>query len=478
MKRAIDRLWSSPTFTTWGSLAVRFASVVLLLPLVLVKFSAAEVAVWQLFSALFVLAMMLDYGLAPTFSRLLSYARSGMAIEHMGRVSGDQTPSNPAGADQASIEVFATMRWLYPRLAFMVTLFFLAFGTWSLQKPIGQLLQPSEAWWAWGLVVCTIQLTLWGACYSGALMGMNQISPLRRWEIAFSCAQIIFSLAVIWLGGRLFELVAAYQAWAVLGVIRNRWLLKTLHPELFQVAATRSKRVIDVAWSPAWRSIVGAMSSHGVIQLSGLAYGQVAPAAELASYLLALRLITTVSQFSQAPFYSKLPQLAAIHAAGNRQEVIRLASRGMMLAHWIFVLGALAAAWGAPLILNAINSNTSFVSVELFSVMAIAFFVERFGGMHMQVYSLTNHITYHVGNVITGAAICVLTYALISRLGLMSFPLAMLISYLFIYCPFAVRHSLKIICGSLLKFESRISFLPALVLVAGLIFGFLLTRKW
>ena len=34
MKRLASRLWYSPTFTTWGSLATRLMSVMLVLPLV------------------------------------------------------------------------------------------------------------------------------------------------------------------------------------------------------------------------------------------------------------------------------------------------------------------------------------------------------------------------------------------------------------------------------------------------------------
>ena len=48
----IQRLWDSPTFTTWGSLASRLLSTLVVLPLILVKFSAAEVVVWQLFATL------------------------------------------------------------------------------------------------------------------------------------------------------------------------------------------------------------------------------------------------------------------------------------------------------------------------------------------------------------------------------------------------------------------------------------------
>ena len=42
----------------------------------------------------------------------------------------------------------------------------------------------------------------------------------------------------------------------------------------------------------------------------------------MAAYLLALRFAMAVSQLAQAPFYTKLPQLATLHAGGREAEKI------------------------------------------------------------------------------------------------------------------------------------------------------------
>ena len=77
--------------------------------------------------------------------------------------------------------------------------------------------------------------------------------------------------------------------------------------------------------------------TYGLVQASGILYAQVGTAASIASYLLALSLIQTVSQFSQAPFYSKLPAFARLFAEGKKSEL----SRSRKKRDGIYPIGAL-----------------------------------------------------------------------------------------------------------------------------------------
>jgi hypothetical protein len=360
------------------------------------------------------------------------------------------------------------MQWLYPRLAWAVVVVLAGLGTWALVRPIGQVAAPGEAWLAWGVVLLSFQVALWGNCYIAALQGMDRIAPLRRWEIVFGLAQLASSLVVLALGAGLLELLATYQIWAVIAVVRSRWLLRRLHPELSEVPPQAVPEVLAAARSPAWRSIVGVLCSHGVMQLSGVYYSQVLPAAEVASWLLAMRLMAVVSQFSTAPLYTKLPWMSEQHAAGRRADVMAAAARGMRLSHAVFAAGALLAAWLAPVLLHGVGSQTSFVPAPVFAVLALAFFVERLGAMHIQLYSLTNHVVWHVANGVTGALVMVLTLVLGPVLGLMAFPLAMLAGYLGFYVPYAMHRSRRAFALRLLPFERRSSLVPLLALLGGL----------
>ena len=464
----LRRLWHSPTATTWGSLTVRLSAVVLVLPVVLVRFAPAEVALWQLFTTLFMLAMMLDFGLAPTFARLLAFARGGATVADMANMQRSGPGSARVADPAAAAAVMSALRWLYPRLAVAATALLAVLGTWGLIKPVSQSADPISAWAAWLLVLATTGLAMWGGAYAAAMQGMDKIAVMRRWEVATGLGQILTSVVVLLLGGHLLALVAGYQAWAVVGALRNRWLLRSLHPDLFGLAPSPHPEVIKVMWPPAWRSGLGVLMCQGLIQASGLIYGQLAPAAEVAAYLLALRLATMISQFCQAPFYSKLPRMAALQAAGQQAEQLRLAQRGMRLAYWVYAAGALVVAVFAGPLLQVIGSRTAFAAPGVWTLMALAFFAERFGAMHLQLYSLTNHIVWHIANGVTGLLMIAIAWLIYPRLGAYAFPLAMLLAYISFYCVYSASHTRKAFALQLLRFESRTAAPAAVVLCAGL----------
>lgn len=468
MKAIARRLWHSPTATTWGSLLVRLGSMVVVLPLVLVRLSPAEVALWQLFTTLFLLALMLDFGLAPTFARMLSFARGGASLADMHNMA-QRSAVVPRQADPAVlVALLSALRWLYPRMALGAVLLIGLLGTAGLLRPVAQTADAQTAWLAWTVVLASTGVGLWGGVYTAALQGMDRIAPMRRWEVATGLAQIASSTAVLALGGGLLALVVASQAWVVVGALRNRWLLARSFPALFAVAPARQTEVLRLLWAPAWRSGLGVLMSHGLIQASGLVYSQLAPAAEVAAYLLALRLVMVISQFCQAPFYSKLPRLAELHAAGQRSEQLALAQRGMRLAYWVYAVGVLAVAFAFAPALQAIGSRTSFVSSDVWILLSLSFLAERFGAMHLQLYSLTNHIVWHIANGVTGLGMIILAILLYPKFSVLAFPLGMLIAYSLFYCVYAIRHSSRTFGIGILQFELRTSVLPAALIFVGL----------
>lgn len=469
----LQRAWHSPTLTTWGSMAVRASNVLVVLPMVLRRFEPAEVAVWQLFASIFTLMLLVDWGLSPSLARLLAYARGGARLVDMldMRAPGppQQQGSPSVAATEVAARILATLRWLYPRVGALVVAFFAVAGSWSLQTPISQCGNANEAWAAWGLVLLGSWAAFQGSGAGAALQGMNNIATLRRWEVLTGLAQIGTSLAVLALGGGLLALVATYQAWTAFGAWRNGALLRHLHADVLKRQPTADSEVLKVLWPATWRSAVGVLLSQGIIQGSGLVYSQLAPAAEVASYLLAVRVITTLSQFSQAPFYSKLPALAAMQAQHDRSQQLQVAQRGMLRSHWVMVAGVLAVAYLVPWLLKLAHSKTAFVSPQIWALMCAAFFVERLGAMHLQLYSLTNHILWHIANGVTGVAMLALALMLYPAVGLAGLPLAMLLAYILLYTPYALYHSTRAFHLPLFKFESGASLYPGLTLLAGLL---------
>lgn len=454
---------------TGGSFLTRSLSLVLVLPLVLTRLDTADIALWYLFSTIIGLQMLVDVGFTPTFSRVIAFAMGGLAAEELKDLREVKDVSRQRPPDWDTVERICSTMWtVYSRLTLISFASLSIFGTWALVKPISLSLHSGSSWLAWAIILTVSIFSLLGNIYNSYLQGLNQIALLRRWEIIFSLGAILTSLIVLLLNGGLLGLVAANQGWRIVNILRNRWLSRLVENGQFRSFTYKGKDevVLSAVWPSAWRSGLGVFMSYGLVQISALIYAQFGSASGVASYLLGLRLIQIVSQFSQAPFYSKLPLLARIRAAGKAKEQIQIVKKGMALSYWVYVIGfAGLGLLGKPL-LNLISSNADFPDSMLWCLLGLAIFAERYGAMHIQLYSITNHIIWHIANGVSGSIYIVLTLVLFSHLGVYAFPVALLISYLCFYCWYSARHSYKAFCLEFWRFEKTVMLMPLIAILS------------
>jgi hypothetical protein len=477
MKSFAQRLWNSPTFTTWGSLASRLLSTIVVLPLILIKFTAPEVVIWQLFATLASLILLLDFGLAPTFTRMLAYARGGTSIADLANMR-EAKRSAQFGPNLDTLKaVFSTLRWLYARVATILLAVLAIGGTWSLAHPMRAVDNDTQAWIAWGIWMLSCVGSVWGNAFGATLQGINKISVLRRWEILIALMQIATSFVVLMLGGKLLALACSAAFWNLLNVAATRRVLNSNAPELRDAPRAAHPLILKALLPAAWRSGVGQLMSLGIIQASGLIYSHLATPKDAAAYLLALRTMTILMGFSTTPYYSKLPVLSEMYSRGERTDLLAVAQRGMLLSHAVFTAGVVAVLIVIPMWLTQIQASVGFVSDSVWALMGVAYLIERWGGMHMQLYSLTNHIVWHIANGITGAVMLIAAYLLFPHLGVAAMPAAMLMAYSLCYTPYAVFLSQRHYAFNLMHFERKAILLPAFALLTSLAL-FWLTQPW
>ncbi len=473
---AARRSWDSPTITTWLSFATRALGLLVLTPIVLNRFSTAEINVWYLLLTLIGLQLLADFGFSPSFSRAIAYALGG--VERIEKIQKLPSKVEVFGEPNWSLllRVLATMRVIYRWLSVATVGMLGVGGTLALFKPIAQLHSPTAAWGAWAVVLAATFVTFRGNFLVSYLQGINQIAILRRWEALWTTAGLIAAALVAWFGGGLFWVICANQVFSALNVLWNLHVARGAFDgklrESDQVPFDRE--IFDAVWPAAWRSGLGVFMSNGVIQASSLVYAQIGPAGELASFLLAMRLMQAIVQFSQAPFYSKIPVLARSYAQGQRDTVLQVACRGMRISYAVYLAGVLTVGLGASPLLALVHSRAQFVSPALWAVIALAFFIERLGAMNMQLYSLSNHIIWHIANGITGFVYIVLCFPLVSRLGVWGFPLSMCVSYFLCYTSYSLFKAHTLFSLPPVRHEMSTGAIPTaallLVFLAGAIF--------
>jgi O-antigen/teichoic acid export membrane protein len=460
----VSRAWNSPTIMTWASFLVRSLSLIIVLPLILIRFSTEEIALWYLFITIIGLQMFVDMGLSPTFSRVISYAMGGADVNDL------KSPKNKNNGktNWESIECISSeMRRIYSSISWFWTVLLSTAGTALLVIPISQVQDTALAWSAWAVILIVSTVVIKGNIFISYLQGINQIAIFRRWEAITSFGGIIASILVLVFDGNLLGMVIANQGFVLVSIYINRRLSRTLedgHFKNFSIKG-KNKKVFDAVWPSAWRSGIGVILTAGLMQLSGIMYAQFGSSAEIATYLLGLRLIITVSSFSQAPFYSKLPLLSRLYAEGKKDELIKISQRGMMLSHWVYVIGFIIIGVAGEKLLILIESNADFPSHLLWILLGIGFFAERYGAMHLQLYSITNHIIWHTVAVWTGLILLIVSVSLLPRYDYLSFAIAKIAAYFGFYSWYCARYSYRKFGMSFLQYESKTTLLPTLVLV-------------
>jgi hypothetical protein len=266
----------------------------------------------------------------------------------------------------------------------------------------------------------------------------------------------------------LLNLIIVNQFWVGTIVFRDRFLCRNVEQGLYVEVSSMKRfdaQLFQQVWQPAWRSGISGLMSAGITNLTGIIYAQFVSSPAAASYLLALRLINVVKDVSMAPFYSRLPLLSMFRVRGDMPALTAQVKRGMLLSHLVFVFGLIVTGLFMNTFLEVIHSDVGFVSNGLWILLGIAFFMHRFGAMHVQVYLSTNHIISHIADGVSGLIIVVCTLALVGPIDIYAVPVGMIIGYATFYCWYAAVHSYRSLNVNFLEFERYSSLLPATLLV-------------
>lgn len=457
------KAWESPTLMTWLSYSTKALTLFGVLPLVLKRFTPGDVVLWYLLSTIISLQSLADFGFRQTFSRIISYAFGG---------ASDIGVFNYPRANKADTlevnkplltSIISIMRYIYLRLTLLVFIIMAILGTWSMIKPVDGASNVLQAWYSWAIVLAISCISFYGKLYMNFLEGLYKIALVRRIETLTSIGSILTSIIVLFWAPSLLNLIIVNQFWVVVVTIRDWYLCRTINGNLYQELSKKlpfDKIMFKKIWQPAWRSGISGFMSIGLTNLTGLIYAQIGNTGEVASYLLALRIINQIKEISMAPFYSKLPLMAMLRVKNDISALVKVIKRGMLLSHIVYLVGFMSVGLLSDFFIRSIHSQTQFVDQSLWILLGLAFYVHRFGAMHIQVYLSTNHIISHIADGISGILYVISSIILSRYIGIYAIPIGMFIGYLGFYTWYAARHSYRSINSSFWSFEKDVSLIP------------------
>jgi hypothetical protein len=165
------------------------------------------------------------------------------------------------------------------------------------------------------------------------------------------------------------------------------------------VAKEEIIRILKQIWPATWRFGTGTLLYSGSLQIGSLVYAQIGKPSQVATFLLSSQALNILRTTSQAPFYSKLPQLARLYAEQNLTGLTKYSQRGMRLSYWTFAAGFLFLGVFGTFLLDTIGSPTPFAKPSLWLVMGTGAILERFGGMHQNVIAISGDTRSHIAGI-------------------------------------------------------------------------------
>ena len=455
---------------SWASLGARSLNLACIIPLTLKYFTTEETSFWYSLMTLQGMQFLALMGFSPTFSRFAAYAMKGAKLEDLQkhnnepRARSDEPNAHLAAnlvKTMSTVHVLLAIVWLL--LSFLVGV--LLIPKWSVSTNAET---HFELWLAWSIYSITSSYKCYGWLYSSYLIGTGNVASVRRCETLGWAISALFQILVLLGRGRVLSLTIVFQASQIGMVLAMRYL--AWHRSRFPISRLPppefSSRLLSVVWGQSWRSAFGQVISVGLTQATGLFYASVGEVRHAASYLVALTLIRQLSIFSQAPFYSHIPTLTALRAQRETEKLVTVAKSQMRLSHWTLVIGLVALGVLGPRLFTFLECDTPFVPPLLWFSLAAGLFLERMSGMHMQLYTTTNHVVWHIVNGITGAVTLVAMVCLFPALDVHAFPVALIIGQL----AFSVWYCAGLSCRSVsvrpLAFELTVGLPAGVVLLA------------
>lgn len=458
---------ASPTVMTWVQVALRAGTNFIILGLILSAYPAEEANVWLLLLTLAALKNIADSGFLPTFSRMYSYARAGLTLDEL--VNQKNVKERVSVVDNVTLSsIVGTARIVYGVLAGLWLTALLAGASFFMAGPINTVEDPEKAWIGFVVFSLASTLSFYGGQYTSALHGCEKVALHQKLLSLVTLLQLLVTVIVILTQSDFVWVVVSFSAFlAVQPIVNAVWARKLLA----SIAVTRgfpggraSNEVWRAVWPSAWRSGVGVMASDGVLQLSGLTYAQLAGPSASAGYLLALRIFEAVRLFASAPFQAHLPRMVRMRACGAVNDQLTEAQTRMRQSYVVFIALGLMSGYVTPILLEHIESETKFVTQLFWLIFLFAGLVQRYIGMHLQLYGTTNEITWHKVNTVTAGLFAITSLILLEDYSVLAFPLAYLVAQLGYGAWYAGRASYDLFGIGFYKFEKNVLVLPVALL--------------
>jgi O-antigen/teichoic acid export membrane protein len=420
VQRIFSRIFGSAVAWSFVATGLRFGSALFLLPLILRRVPPEQLGLWYVFLSFGALAGLVDFGFAPTISRVTAYlwagARElrpyGLTTESQGQQSQRSQDSTPNLVLLSRL--IGALRFYYFVLGMGALILLIAAGGSWIEFKTRTLPNANSVRIAFAIYSVGVALNLVGSVWIYVLNGVNRV----RESLQINALCLLENYVIAAMG-----LLAGLQLWAlVLATFAMGVTERVLGAVMFRKFVPLEKSTLDLhmirlLWPNAWRTGAVVVGMFMVLQANTLICSGFLGLKVTASYGLSLQAVNLLVAVSSVWVVVKLPLINQLRAQGRLEELVMIFRTRILLSILTYMSGAsLLLLCGHPM-LGILHAKTQLLPLPLLAAMLIIYLIEAHGSLYASLVYSENVNPFVLPVLISGSAIVLLSILLAPRIG-------------------------------------------------------------
>lgn len=304
----------------------------------------------------------------------------------------------------------------------------LVFGYLALPNLLSSYNQNSDIWLAFFIIISGESLRISLLKWAVILRGTGEVALAYRYDVLFALASTVFGSLALLFQANIAILAVVVQTVNALGSFRYWIALKKIYPIITTFPSFGwDRQILRWTFLPYLRSLLQSIANRGSTRVVTIIFTRHETADQVASYLLAIRLFETLSEFSIAPLASKVPIFGRLLAKGDLPSLQKRILASIKLGQITQSLGSLVIILIVPLVLPYLNPNLILPDQVDVIFLAIALATLTSYRQSLIVPLIGNRIVAIPQLVLTLAFITLMAINLIPTHGTMGAALSLLI---------------------------------------------------
>lgn len=393
----------------------QYGSSLFILPIILNKIPAEELAIWYVFLTITMFVNLLDFGFLPTATRYASFVFGGAQDIVVGGV-GDCV------GDKVNYQLLKTLilvvRIFYALLAIGVFIALIISGYYYVYPIILTTNNVNNVLIAWSIYTISSCFSVYYCYYAGFIMGRGLIYQYQMIVIASKIIYIFISVLGVIFNYGIIAIAIANMISVIFSRILENIIFydKELNSILKFIKINRSDLVkyLILICKSSYKLGLVSVGAFLILRANILLSAKFLDLQQIAKYGLSLQIVQIIVAMSSVLYNTQTPKFHQLRVEKNSEGLLRHFSQSIVVAWAIYLLGAVIFFFLGNSVLSMMRSNVFFLDKNELLVLLLASLLELNHSLFANFITTKNIVPFVGPSLISGFVICIFSYIILA----------------------------------------------------------------